>query len=141
MITWLQYYKLKPIHNTASLFWMRKWLLHCACLCVKETQPKLLKVAPSKWDDFEQREILWLEKLIQISPSRTVTICDRHKSNSGFCTSLDTLAEINFRLKLFLKTSHFFVWKLLFRQKKKVEGRRKISKIWGVGSKNLQWLS
>ena len=26
-------------------------------------QPKMFKVAPSKWGDFEQREILWLEKL------------------------------------------------------------------------------
>ena len=56
---------------------MRKRLLHCACISV--TQPKLFQVAPScitKWGDFEQREILWLEKVIQISPARTVTICD-----------------------------------------------------------------
>ena len=69
---------------TAFFFQMQKWLLHCACVSVK--QPKLFKVAPSKWGDFEQREILWLEKLIQISPTRTVTICDMHESTSGFCT-------------------------------------------------------
>ena len=35
------------------------------------------------------------------------------------CTSpLDTLAENNFQLKIILKTSNFFIWKLLFRQKK-----------------------
>ena len=83
-----------------------------------------------------------IEKLIQISPARTVTICDMHKSNSGFCTSLDTLAEVNLRLKLFLKTSNFFVWRLLFfRQKKKFEGRWDIEEILGVGSRNFQWLA
>ena len=40
---------------------------------------------------------------------------------------LDTLEEINFQLKLFLKISNFFIWKLLFRQKKKVEGHGNIS--------------
>ena len=34
---------------------------------------------------------MWLEKLIQISPARIVAICDMHKSNSGFSTSLETL--------------------------------------------------
>ena len=66
---------------------------------------------PSKWGDFEQREILWLEKLIQISPAKTVTNCDMHKSNSGFFTSLNTLGEINFRSKFRLKaisTNQFF---------------------------------
>ena len=95
----------------------------------------MFNVVPSKSGDFEQREILWLEKIIQIySPTRTVTIFDMHKSNSVFCTSRDTLAEINFRLKLSLKTSNFFVWKLLFRDKKKVEGQGAFRKFgeWAV---------
>ena len=60
-----------------------------------------------------------------------------HKSVSGFCTSLDTLGEINFQSKLRLKTSNIFVWKL-FRQKKKVKGHvetfRKflVVELWGA---------
>ena len=93
MITWLQYYKLKPLQPLFSQ-------------CENDTQPKLFRVAPSKWGDFEQREILWLEKLIQIFPPRTVTICEMLKSNRYFCT-LDMLGEINFRSKLHLKTLNF----------------------------------
>ena len=63
---------------------MRKRLLHCGFLSNKPEQSCSKSPNPeSKWGDFEQREILWLEKLIQISPARTVTICDMmHKSNS-----------------------------------------------------------
>ena len=73
-------------HYTASLFQMRKRLLHCACISLsdkhKQNCSKSLNPA-SKCDDFKQREILWLEKLILISPARTVTICDvMHTSNS-----------------------------------------------------------
>ena len=73
--------------------------------CLINTTKKLFKVAPSKWGDYEQSEILWLEKLTQISPVRTVTNCDMHKSNSGFCTSLNTLGEMKFRSKLRLKAT------------------------------------
>ena len=112
---------------------MQKWLLHCACVSVKQTQPKLLKVAPCHQNRTKQREILSLEKVIP--PARIVTMCDMHKSNSGFCTSLDTLGEINFQLKLFLKTSNFLIWKLLFKAKKissKVVGTFKKFEKWGT---------
>ena len=40
-----------------------------------------------------------------------------------FLVSLDMLGEINFRLKLCLLASNFFIWKQLpFRLKKKIEG-------------------
>ena len=41
-------------------------LVHCACISVKQTQPKLFKVAPSIWGDFEQKAILYIvrKKLI-----------------------------------------------------------------------------
>ena len=39
----------------------------------------LFKVTPlSKWGNFEQRNILWLEKPIQISPAKTATVWDMH---------------------------------------------------------------
>ena len=61
IITWLQYYKHKPLH-TASLFQMRKQSVHFACVSVKQTQSKLFKVAPSVWGDFEQQATLHVEK-------------------------------------------------------------------------------
>ena len=73
-------------HYTASLFSRCEndfFIVH-AFLSNKHKQscPKSPHPA-SKWGDFEQRKILWLEKLNQISPARTVTICDMmHKSNS-----------------------------------------------------------
>ena len=66
---------------------------------------KVVQSHPMKMGDFEQRVILWLEKLIQIFPARAVTNCDMHKSNSGFCTFLNTKGEINFRSKLRLKAT------------------------------------
>ena len=38
---------------------------HCACVSVKQTQPKLFKVAPSIWGDFEQKAISQLEKTFE----------------------------------------------------------------------------
>ena len=80
-ITNLNYYSLSfpDAKMTASLH------MH---FCQTNTT-KVAQSCPIKLGDFEQREILWLEKLIQISPARTA-ICDMHKSNNGFCTSLDT---------------------------------------------------
>ena len=48
--------------TTASLFQMRKQLVHFACVSVKQTQSKLFKVAPSVWGDFEQQAFLHVEK-------------------------------------------------------------------------------
>ena len=80
---WLQYYKLKPLLPLFS-----------GCknkykLCMRFCQINTTKVVqscpmPSKWGDFEQREMLWLEKLSQISLARTVAICDMHKSSRCF---------------------------------------------------------
>ena len=57
-----------------------------------------------------KRDSMAIEKPIQISPARTVKICDMHKSNSGFCTSQPRHVERNnSQLKLFLKTPNVFV--------------------------------
>ena len=62
LISWLQYYKLKPLKPLFSRCKNDCCIVHC--VSVKYTQPKLFKVAPSKLGDFEQGEILCLEKLI-----------------------------------------------------------------------------
>ena len=84
-------------------------------------------------------------KFPQIFSTRTVNICDMHKSDWCFWVSLDMLGEINFQSKLHLRASNFFDWKQLFRQKKKVEGRGDmetgwVSYFWGV-SKPILLLS
>ena len=66
----------------------------------------------------------------------SVNICDKHKSKRCFWLSFDMLGEINFQPKLRLKASNFFVWKLLSRQKKKVEGVvRHLENLGGQGQK------
>ena len=76
-------------------------------------------------------------KVPQFFPTRTVNICDMHKSDWCFWVSLDMLGEINCQSKLHLRASIFFHWKHLFRQKKKVEGCGDIYKIWWVEGRNL----
>ena len=97
---------------------------------------KLFK--PFWWGDFEQREILWLKTLTlnfpQIFTIRAVNICDKHKSKRCFWVSLDMLGEINFQSKLCLRASHYFVWKLLSRQKKKVKCCGTFRKVLGSGT-------
>ena len=78
------------------------------------------------------KEILWLEKLIQISAARTVTICDMHKPNRCFCISLDSLGEINFRPKLLLKKSKFLHENCRF-------GKKGRSKVVGIFRKFGEW--
>ena len=75
----------------------------------------------------------------KIFPARTVTICDMHKSNSGFCTSLDMLGEINFQLKLFLKTSFFLFENCCLGKKIRVKVMGTFR--WLVGSRNLQLMT
>ena len=86
--------------------------------------------------DFEQIVILWLEKLIQISPARAVTNCDMHKSNSCFCTFLNTQGEINFQLKLGLKTTST---NQIFLFENCQSGKKKKAKVTGTFRKFLEW--
>ena len=134
MITWLRYYKLKPLQPFFSRCKNDCSIVH-AFLSNKHYQ-SCSKSPHKKRTKGNFRP----EKLIQISPARTVTICAMHKSDNCFCTSLDTLGEINFRSKLHLKTSNFFVWKLLFRQKNKVKGRGQshFKNFWSGEQYNLQ---
>ena len=76
-------------------------------------------------------------KFPQIFIDRTVYICDMRKSKKCFWAFLDILGEINFQSKLRLRASNFFVWKLLFRQKKKVEGGGAFRKFWWSGAKTF----
>ena len=48
--------QIKPLGLT-SLFQMQKQPVHFASISAKQTQPKLFKVAPSIWGDFEQQEL------------------------------------------------------------------------------------
>ena len=96
----------------------------------------MFKVTPSKCGHFEQREIFWLEKLIQISDVRTITNCDMHKSNSGFCTSLNTSGEINFRSKLRLKTTSTYQ---IFLFGNCCLGKKRRSKVVWTFTKFLEW--
>ena len=77
---------------------------------------------------------LILEELIRISPARTVIIYDTRKSNKRFCATLDLLGQNNFRSKLRLKTSNSFVWKLHFRQKRKLKVVGTFQKFWMWGA-------
>ena len=93
---------------------------------------KVVQSCPIKMRQLWTKRDFVARKTYSNSPARTVTICDMHKSNSGFCTSLDTLGESNFQSKLCLKTSNFSISKLLFRQKNKVKGC-------GTFRKFLEW--
>ena len=93
LITWLQYYKLKLLQPLFSRCENNCFIVH-VFLPNKHNQC-VAQSCPIK-GNFEERAILCLEKLIQISLARAVTICDMHKPNSGFCTSLDTLGELTF---------------------------------------------
>ena len=90
----------------------------------------------TKWGFVARKTYFRFPKII---PVRTVNVCDIRKPSRCFWVSLDVLGEINFRPKLRLRASNFSVWKLLFRQKKKVKGRGDIKKIWWVEGWNLQW--
>ena len=104
LIIWLQYYKLKPLQPLFSGRENNCFIVH-EFLSNKDSHSS--SKSPHQNRATLNKEILWLEKLIQIFPARTVTICDMHKSKRCFCTLLDTLGEINFRPKLLLKTSNF----------------------------------
>ena len=96
----------------------------------------MFKVTPSKWGDLEQREILWLEKFIQISLARTVT-CD-------ICTNQTVVSahpwthweKLTFD-QSFVSKQHqlikFFHLRIVNKAKK--EGQRS----WGTFRKFLEW--
>ena len=118
---------------------MWKQPLHCACVSVKWMQPKLFKVAPSKWGDFWAKRNFAARKTYlkfpQIFNDRTVNICGMHKSKRCFWVSLDMLGELNFQSKLRLKASNFFVWKLSFRQKRRLKVVGHLENFVGWGQK------
>ena len=110
LITWLQYYKLKPLQPLFSRCENDCFITH-AFLPNKHNQSCSKSLHQNvKWGDFDWTEILLVARKtysnFSCQISRTVTNSDMHKSNSGFCTSLNTLGEINFQSKLCLKTKH-----------------------------------
>ena len=95
----------------------------------------MFKVAPSKWANFEQREILWLEKFTSKFSVRIGKLCHMDKSDRCFCISLDMLGEINFnqnRSKLRLKASNY-LFENCRKRKKKKEGRRLFGHLENLG--------
>ena len=53
---------------------MRKQPVYCACVSVKKLQPKLFKVAPAKWGDFEQNKfsIFGLVETVLVTMVKTI---------------------------------------------------------------------
>ena len=76
-------------------------------------------------------------KFPQIFSTRAVNICDKHESKRCFWVSFDMFGEINFQSKIRLRASNFFVWKLLSRQKKKVQGCETFRKFLGSGTETF----
>ena len=83
MITWVQYYKLKPLEPLFSEFKNNWFIVHA--ICETNTTKVVQSCPPSIWGNFEQKGILQLEKTFRISLARTVTIFDMNKSNRCFC--------------------------------------------------------
>ena len=76
----------------------------------------------AQWSSRFERKILWLEK-IKISPVKIPPNNLWHAQIKQWLLHIiEILGEIKFRSKLRLKTSEFFVSKLLFRHKKKLKG-------------------
>ena len=109
LITWLQYYKLKPLQPLFSRCENDCFIAH-AFLPNKHNQSCSKSLHQNGATLIEQTEILLVARKtysnFSCQTARTVTNSDMHKSNSGFCTSLNTLGEINFQSKLCLKTKH-----------------------------------
>ena len=118
LITWLQYYKLKPLQPLFS---------RCENDCF---------IAHAFLSNKYYQSCSKSEKLIQISPVRTITSCNMHKSNSCFCTSLNTLGEIIFRSKLRLKTTST---NQIFSFGNCRLGKKRRSKVVGTFRKFLEW--
>ena len=59
-----------------------------------------------------------------------------HKSNNGFCTSLNTLGQINFQSKLHLKTTST---NQIFLFGNHCLGKKRRSKLVGIFRKFLEW--
>ena len=138
LISWLQYYKLKPLKPLFSR--CKKWLLHCAlCFCQINTT-KVVQSCPIK--------IGWLWTRRDFVPRKTYlnfscqNSTNMHKSDSGFCTSLSTLGEINFWSKHHLKTStnQIFLFKNCLGKKRRSKVAETFRKFleWGA-ERNLQW--
>ena len=112
LITWLQYYKLKPLQPLFSRCKNDCFSAH-AFLPKKHNQSCSKSLHQNGAALIEQTEILLVARKaysnFSCQTARTVTNFDMHKSNSSFCTFLNTLGEINFQSKLCLKTKHQLV--------------------------------
>ena len=102
-------------------------------------QPKLFKVTPSKWGDFEQRDFVAKKTYLkspQIFTATTVNICGMHKSKGCFRVSLDMLGEIN--LQSFVSVHQIFSFENCHLGKKrnsKVVGN--LEKFWKLGEETF----
>ena len=109
LITSLQYYKLKPLQPLFSRCKNDCFMVH-AFLPNKHNQSCLKSLHQNGATLIEQTEILLVARKtysnFSCQTARIVTDSDMRKSNSGFCTFLNTLGEINFQSKLCLKTKH-----------------------------------
>ena len=109
LITWLQYYKLKPLQPLFSRCKNECFIAH-AFLQNKHNQSCSKSLHQNVATLIEQTDILLVARKtyshFSCQTARTVTNSDMHKSDSGFCTSLDTLGKINFQSKLCLKIKH-----------------------------------
>ena len=96
IITWVQYYKLKPLQPLFSNCQNNRFTVH-AYLSNKHNH-SCSNLPHQYWGNFEEKAILLLEKTYFNFSARKVTTSDMIKLNRCFCIFQDMLGRNNFRL-------------------------------------------
>ena len=93
----------------------------------------MFKLTPSIWGDFEQKEILYLEKTYSNFSCQNSNNLWHVQIKQIFLHIPGYIGRTLLSIKALSLNINFFIWKFLFCQKKKIKGCGNISKILGLG--------